>query len=142
MTRQAHVTALLAAVMPFSAAMIVAPEGGPATVRASARVAMPAAPGAPALDPAGAPGAAGMLPEGVVALDAEILDALARRDADHLQLDGFPLGPGRTADLSLARVDPLRHASVVIASVGDDGTIRESNLLATGSPIWAGRVDG
>jgi len=81
-------------------------------------------------------------PAGIEVLTVDPLAPLALSVGPAARLERFPLGPSRTADLTLVRVDPLRDATVVVASVAADGTITERAHKPKGGQVWVGQVEG
>ena len=86
--------------------------------------------------------AATRLPEGVALLETDPIAWLAAQDQDSVRLERLPLGPSRSVDLNLVRANPLRDARVVVARIGDDGSVVERTMEASTAEIWVGHIDG
>jgi hypothetical protein len=86
--------------------------------------------------------ASASLPRGIASLDADHVAWLAAQAQQSVRFEGFPLGATRTADLNLARADPLRNAHVVVARIGADGAISERQLGPSTADVWVGHVEG
>lgn len=82
------------------------------------------------------------MPAGVAVVEHDRIAWLAASQQASVRLEGFPLGPSRSADLNLIRVNPLDGATVVVASMAPNGIVTERVLHPAGGQIWTGHVDG